>query len=39
MSQNQQARLSDRRNHLDLQINLLAEQENTESNSICSIAL
>jgi uncharacterized membrane protein len=30
MSQNRQARLSERRNHLDLQINLLAEQENTE---------
>ena len=30
MSQNRQARLSDRRNHLDLQVNLLAEQENTE---------
>src|SRR5690349_1218232 len=29
MSQNRQARLNDRRNHLDLQINLLAEQENT----------
>ena len=30
MSQNRQTRLSERRNHLDLQINLLAEQENTE---------
>ena len=30
MSQNRQARLNERRNHLDLQINLLAEQENTE---------
>ncbi len=30
MSQNRQARLMERRNHLDLQINLLAEQENTE---------
>jgi len=30
MSQNRQARLVDRRNQLDLQINLLAEQENTE---------
>ena len=29
MSQNRQARLSERRNQLDLQINLLAEQENT----------
>ena len=30
MSQNRQARISERRNRLDLQINLLAEQENTE---------
>ncbi|MDB5340185.1 MAG: hypothetical protein JWN70_5804 [Planctomycetaceae bacterium] len=30
MSENRQARVSERRNHLDLQINLLAEQENTE---------
>jgi uncharacterized membrane protein len=30
MSGNRQARLSERRNELDLQINLLAEQENTE---------
>jgi uncharacterized membrane protein len=30
ISQNRQSRLSDQRNHLDLQINLLAEQENTE---------
>lgn len=30
MSQNRQGRLSERRNHLDLQINMLAEQENTE---------
>ena len=30
MSENRQARLSERRNHLDLQVNLLAEQENTE---------
>ncbi len=30
MSQNRQARLFERRNHLDLQINLLSEQENTE---------
>jgi uncharacterized membrane protein len=30
MSQNRQARLADRRNQLDLQINLLAEQENTQ---------
>ena len=31
MSQNRQARLSERRNQLELQINLLAEQENTET--------
>jgi uncharacterized membrane protein len=30
MSQNRQAKLDSRRNQLDLQINLLAEQENTE---------
>ena len=30
ISQNRQARISDRRNRLDLQINLLAEQETTE---------
>lgn len=30
MSQNRQSRLDERRNKLDLQINLLAEQENTE---------
>jgi uncharacterized membrane protein len=30
MSQNRQARLAERRNHLDLQINLLGEQETTE---------
>lgn len=30
MSQNRQGRLAERRNRLDLQINLLAEQENTE---------
>ena len=30
MSQNRQGRVSERRNQLDLQINLLAEQENTE---------
>lgn len=29
MSQNRQSKIADRRNHLDLQINLLAEQENT----------
>ncbi|MGO9599874.1 MAG: DUF1003 domain-containing protein [Isosphaeraceae bacterium] len=30
ISQNRQARLNERRNHLDLQINMLAEQETTE---------
>ena len=30
MSENRQARLNERRNQLDLQINLLAEQENTQ---------
>lgn len=30
MSQNRQTLLAERRNHLDLQINLLAEQENTK---------
>jgi uncharacterized membrane protein len=30
ISQNSQTRLSERRNHLDLQINLLSEQENTK---------
>ena len=30
ISENRQALLSERRNHLDLQINLLAEQENTK---------
>jgi uncharacterized membrane protein len=30
MSQNRQNRLTERRHHLDLQINMLAEQENTE---------
>jgi uncharacterized membrane protein len=30
MSQNRQAKINERRNHLDLQINLLAEQESTE---------
>ena len=30
ISQNMETRLSERRNHLDLQINLLAEQENTK---------
>jgi uncharacterized membrane protein len=31
MSQNRQNRIADRRNELDLQINLLAEQESTET--------
>jgi len=31
MSQNRQERITTRRNHLDLQINLLAEQESTET--------
>lgn len=31
ISQNQETRLAERRNHLDLQINLLAEQENTKT--------
>ena len=30
ISQNHETRLSERRNHLDLQVNLLAEQENTK---------
>jgi uncharacterized membrane protein len=30
ITQNRQSRIADRRNHLDLQINLLAEQENTK---------
>jgi uncharacterized membrane protein len=30
ISQNHDAKISDRRNHLDLQINLLSEQENTK---------
>ncbi len=30
ISQNQQQKLADRRNHLDLQINMLAEQENSQ---------
>jgi uncharacterized membrane protein len=30
ISQNQETRLTERRNHLDLQINLLTEQENTK---------
>src|SRR5882724_2537285 len=29
MSQNRQSRIADKRNHLDLQINMLAEQEDT----------
>jgi uncharacterized membrane protein len=31
ISQNRQAKIAERRNHLDLQINLLAEQESTEA--------
>jgi uncharacterized membrane protein len=31
ISENRQARIDERRNHLDLQINLLAEQENTKT--------
>jgi uncharacterized membrane protein len=31
MSQNRQSKIADRRNQLDLQINLLAEQESTET--------
>lgn len=34
ISQNRQARLADRRNHLDLQINLLSEQESTKMLSL-----
>jgi uncharacterized membrane protein len=30
ISQNRQAKLSERRHHLDLQVNMLAEQETTE---------
>jgi uncharacterized membrane protein len=30
ISQNRQGQMADRRNHLDLQVNLLAEQENTK---------
>ena len=30
ISQNHESRVADRRNHLDLQVNLLAEQENTK---------
>lgn len=30
ISQNRQSRLAERRNHLDLQVNLLSEQENTK---------
>jgi len=30
ISQNHDARINDRRNHLDLQVNLLSEQENTQ---------
>lgn len=39
ISQNHETRMSERRNHLDLQINLLAEQENTKILAIlCAIA-
>ena len=31
ITQNQETRLTERRNHLDLQINMLAEQENTKT--------
>ncbi|WP_343124804.1 DUF1003 domain-containing protein [Verrucomicrobium sp. GAS474] len=31
MSQNRQSRLAERRNHLDLQINMMAERESTET--------
>lgn len=34
ISQNHETRLSERRNHLDLQVNLLAEQENTKMLSL-----
>jgi uncharacterized membrane protein len=34
ISQNRQSRLADRRNHLDLQINLLSEQETTKMLSL-----
>jgi len=37
MSQNRQGQVADRRNHLDLQINLLAEQENTEMLKLLSL--
>jgi len=36
ISQNRQSRVSDRRNHLDLQINLLAEQENSKMMAMLS---
>jgi uncharacterized membrane protein len=34
ITQNRQAQLADRRNHLDLQINMLSEQENTKMLSL-----
>lgn len=39
ISQNRQGRIADRRNHLDLQINLLAEQENTKMLSMLEALL
>jgi uncharacterized membrane protein len=36
ISQNRQSRITERRNHLDLQINLLAEQENSKMLSMLS---
>ena len=39
ISQNRQSRTADRRNHLDLQINLLAEQENSKMLSMLAAIL
>jgi len=39
ISQNRQGRTADRRNHLDLQINLLAEQENSKMLSMLAAIL
>ena len=36
ISQNHDTKISERRNHLDLQINLLSEQENTVNDHIVS---
>ena len=36
ISQNQETKLTEGRNHLDLQINMLAERENTEKLPACS---